>query len=230
MSDVSVMGACESADYSGDRSAVPRASKGLSRREWRRKRWHVLPGCLAFVVRWIPHDRPVALLFNIVATAIAVGWALWARTRFQKIRRSGETDAAANSVVFGYAAFVLLSLWVFPSNPELAMATLATLAWGDAAAAVVGMNLGVRSWPWNPRTTILGTLGFIGAALVTAVTAYHCESALPASWWQSVQVVAPGVFAAAAVESLPWKFDDNLPTALTAWIVLAVVHGGVVGF
>lgn len=214
----------------GSESCSPTLLRGgLSRREWRRKLWHMLPGCLPFVVPLIPHSRPVGTLFNAIATVIAVSWTIWARLRFQRIRRRGESEAAANSVVFGYAVFVLLSLWLFPSHPELAMATLAILAWGDAVATIVGTGLGIRPLPWNSRKTVVGTLGFIAAALPTAVAAYHCESVPPVTWWYSFLVVAPAVLVAAAVESIDWERDDNLPTAFAAWVTVTLMHAGVVG-
>lgn len=95
-----------------------------------------------------------------------------------------------------FAAGIVSTLLLFPSNAAYVGITVATL--GDGIAKVVGKRWGRRSIPFNKPKTVEGTLvGFIVSTLA------GCMYVSP--------LVA--VFAAAvgmAVEALPSPVNDNL--------------------
>jgi uncharacterized protein (TIGR00297 family) len=122
-----------------------------------------------------------------------------------------------------YPLSVLVLIVAFPRRPDIVAAAWGILAFGDGAATVVGTR--VRSWPipWNADKTVAGSAAFVGAGALAG-------GAL--AWWTrpAVSPIPPLLFtlgapalaavAAAGVESIRVRLDDNISVPMTAAIVL----------
>ncbi len=113
-----------------------------------------------------------------------------------------------------YLGGALATLYLFDLEP--ALAGLVILAVGDPAAAIIGKRWGrVRIG----RKSLEGTLAFIACALTAGL--------LFRGFWPEISVVpfAAGVLAAALVELLPLKIDDNLILPPVAALAITVAAG-----
>ena len=111
----------------------------------------------------------------------------------------------ATSVLVGAALLaVLFSL-------PLAASVLAAVLIADAAAALIGRQWGRHAWPGTSHT-VEGSLAFV----VVGCIVWALASGTP------VYVGAPGIVAAAVVESVPLPINDNISVPLAAAAVLTV--------
>ena len=119
----------------------------------------------------------------------------------------------------------------FPRRPDIVAAAWGIMAFGDGAATLVGTRVKSRPIRWNPDKTIAGSAAFIVAGAVAGAAL---------AWWTrpAVSPVPPLLFtlaapalaavAAAGVESIRVRLDDNISVPITAAIVLgglALVDG-----
>jgi uncharacterized protein (TIGR00297 family) len=122
-----------------------------------------------------------------------------------------------------YPVTVLLLILVFWRRLEVAAAAWGILAFGDGMASVVGMGLGERKLPWNPRKSWAGTLSYVafgtlGAGALLQWTAPGRYA--PAFAWAAALAAA---LLAALLESLPEGLDDNLGVPLVSALFLAAL-------
>lgn len=212
------------------------ATRRLDRVELRRRVWHMLPGLLPFLLWYFPHRDPISPTLRGIMIALAVGLGGMILVRFHRIARPGERDRLA--AVAGYAGSVLAMLLLFPGEAELGLTVLAVLAFGDGSATLFGKLLGGPTLPWNRAKTWAGFLAFLAAGVPMASLVYWGEThfnpeALPPGgvpFTAALVCGASAVLAAAVVESLSSRINDNLRVGITAAVTLAVVHGSVVGW
>ena len=206
----------------------------ISRRELRRRFWHMSPGLLPFALWSFPHRDPISptLYWIIGLLAAVVAGSIY--VRFQQVRRTGESDSLA--AVGGYAFSVLLALLAFPGQAEIGLAVLAILAFGDGGATLGGKLLRGRSLPWNEKKSYGGLLSFVVCALPLASVIYwgethNLEAISPGvSYGTALLCTAPAVFACAVIESVRSSVNDNIRVGLMAVIMLATTHAMVIGF
>ena len=180
------------------------------------KRAALHAGSLSFalLLRWMTPQQALlmaaaACVFNLIFLP-----ALW-----PGLFRSGEHNVTSG--IFFYPLAVLLLLAFFPL--PLAAAAWAVMAWGDAAAALVGGAAGRPTLPWNRRKTLAGSLAFIGAALPGACLFLLWTRAPDFSWKFCVAAAVAGALA----ESLPLPVNDNLVVPLAAVLTLGALTGTV---
>jgi uncharacterized protein (TIGR00297 family) len=127
-----------------------------------------------------------------------------------------------------YPLAVLLLILVFPLRLDIAAAAWGILAFGDGAATLVGTRVGGRRLPWNADKTIAGSVGFalFGAAGAIGLAWWTRP---PDSWWFVVLAPIAAAIAAASVESLPVRLDDNLSVPFTAGVVLWIASRMTIG-
>lgn len=130
-----------------------------------------------------------------------------------------------------YPLSVLLLTLAFPARLDIVAAAWAILAFGDGAATLVGRRVRGRRWPWNHEKTIAGTSAFVVCAGVGAIgLACWTRPAVtpPPSWWFEVFGPLSAAVAAALVETIPVRLDDNLsvPAAGAAVLWLASLVTG----
>ncbi|MGE5235894.1 MAG: DUF92 domain-containing protein [Acidobacteriota bacterium] len=200
--------------------------------EGARKLVHAAMGCfglaLPFLAWWEAAACALAaFLFNWIALPRLLGHRL-ASTR------SGASDRG----VLLYPLVVLALVLMFRERLEYAAFGWGVLAFGDAAAGVVGMKWGARALPWNAGKTWAGLGGFLaGAGIGGALLAgWSCAVRYPlgpglttfpgggvAAWGAFWLAIAPVPLVAGAVlESVPHGLDDNILPALTVPLLMAL--------
>ena len=130
-----------------------------------------------------------------------------------------------------YPLSILLLILAFPRRLDIVAAAWGILALGDGAATLVGTRLDGPAIPWNPDKTIAGSAAFVVAGALAGAAL---------SWWTRPAVSplppllftlgapVPAAVAAALVESIRVRLDDNISVPITAAIVLgglALVDG-----
>jgi uncharacterized protein (TIGR00297 family) len=201
----------------GARSAEARMSATHS--EDARKLLHIAMGGLALLLRVLQWWQAAIL------AASAVVFNLWLLRRVTRglVHRPSEANAAIPAGLVFYPTSVLLLLLVLPSRPDIVAAAWGIMAAGDGAATLVGMRSRGARIPWNREKSVTGTLAFvIAGSLAGSFLAWWCRPALmpPPYLWFSVAAPVAAALAAAAVETVPIKLDDNLSVPATAALVL----------
>ena len=156
----------------------------------------------------------VALLFNTVVLPRVGG-----RTLYRPV------DAARGFPlgILLYPLSVLLLILAFRERLDLVAAAWGVLALGDGSATLAGRSLRSAPLPWNRDKSIAGSVAFV---------LFGAFGGIALAWWTRGVVTPPpsAMFvvgapilasaAAALVETLPVRLDDNLSVPVTAGAVL----------
>ncbi|MGH9384579.1 MAG: DUF92 domain-containing protein [Vicinamibacterales bacterium] len=136
------------------------------------------------------------------------------------------TDAGGHraGVIF-YPLSVLILVLVFRSRLDIVAAAWAVMAFGDGTATLAGTWLRGPRLPWNRDKTWSGLVGFVVAGSVGAVamSLWVAPAIAPVpspiiTFWAPIAAT----IAAALVETIPVKLDDNLSVPFAAGLVLAL--------
>ena len=193
----------------------------IASRDWEaaRKSLHIAMGGFALALRYLSWWQ----------AAVLAGMAL-AFNRFLLPRVGGHSLYRRHEVARGHAAGILLYplsilalIFLFPARLDIVAAAWGIMAFGDGFATVTGLAIGGPQLPWNREKTFAGTSALIlcgGAA--GAFLAWWCRPAVmpPPYLWYSLAVPFVAALAAAAVESMPIRLDDNVSVPATAAAVL----------
>ncbi len=193
-------------------------------RTWHRPAIHAGTGLGALLLGVLPH--PWALVCG--GLGILAGWVVLPVSGLdRRLRRPGEPFLGGLRT-YPVAVFGLILLL----PPAEAAAAWAVLAFGDAAAAIVGTHVPGPRLPGHPKATLPGTLAHLlvgwGAAFVLGVAVGSIgRSAGVVDPGPVPTLAATGLAAAAAVfvDVVLRPPDDNLPCAAAAGGVLAAVRG-----
>ncbi len=188
-----------------------------------RKWLHLAPGLLAFGVRDLGQTGALACLTGLLAFNL---W-LFPRLGGSRIwrpeeRRRGE----APGIVLYPVALLILALGC-RGRLEVLAGAWGMLAFGDAAATLVGRRWGRRPLPWNAGKSWVGTLAFSAASWLALVVLVAWTA--PGRYPTAPLLGALGAVAAisAVIESLPWKLDDNVSVTVLGGGALYVALSGV---
>jgi uncharacterized protein (TIGR00297 family) len=200
----------------------------ISRGELLRKTVHMSVGLVAFAVRFLGPGlsalcAAAATLFNFLVLPRIGGKKLW---------RQREAEQGASLGIVLYPFTVLLLILAFWNRLEVAAAMWGILAFGDGMASLVGMTLGRRKLPWNPRKSWAGSLAYVvfgtaGCAVLLLWTAAGTGREYP--WLFATGIALAATLVAAVLESLPLGLDDNLGVPLVSglWLYgLSLTLGG----
>jgi uncharacterized protein (TIGR00297 family) len=111
---------------------------------------------------------------------------------------------------------VLLLVIVFRDRLVYAAVAWAMLAFGDGIATLAGKSVRIGSLPWNPDKSWGGLLAcFAGSAAGGLAVAYWMD-------YRSPVVILIAALAAAIVESLALRVDDNVTVPIAAAVALVV--------
>ncbi len=188
----------------------------LSAGELFRQTVHIGAGFLALALRWVSplHLSWLAatgLCFNAMILPRLGGLGLW--------RREEEWNRRAPGIVL-YPLTVLLLLLIFSRRPEVAAAGWGLLAFGDGAASLAGLAWGRRRLPWNPAKSWAGLTAYwlLGGGAVGVLVQWVAPGDFDGRfvWAMSFGVA----FAAALLESMPSRLDDNLAVPLIGALLL----------
>ena len=174
---------------------------------------HMAMGAFALLLRWLAWWQAVALaagalLFNAFVLP-RIGGAIY---------RPGDRERGVHGILY-YPLAVLLLLLAFPRRPDIAAAAWGILAIGDGLATLAGRAIGGATWPWNREKTLAGSAAFaIGGAAAGVLLAWWCRPAVVPPPSLAFVIAAPiaAAIAAALVETIPVRLDDNLSVAATA--------------
>jgi dolichol kinase len=111
----------------------------------------------------------------------------------RSMKRLGEERISFSPFVLGMG--IILTVLIFPFKP--ATAGLLQLAFGDTAAALVGLRYGKKKLPHSPRKSVEGFLAFFVVAFLLMLYFY------------SIPVSLLLALVGALIESLPAKDWDN---------------------
>jgi uncharacterized protein (TIGR00297 family) len=145
--------------------------------------------------------------------------------------RAGSSDRG----VLLYPLVVLAMILLFRGRMELAAFGWGVLAFGDAAAGVVGQKWGRRPLPWNPGKTWEGTAAFVLAGGVGGLGLLLWHGA-----WRGADLFAigpaaqlgwglaalPALALAGLLESTPHGLDDNILAPAAVPLVAALAWQG----
>jgi uncharacterized protein (TIGR00297 family) len=183
-----------------------------------RKIVHMAMGGFALLLRSIPWWQAAIL------ACAALAFNLTALPRFgRRLYRPHDHLQRFPAGIVLYPVSVLLLILVFPTRLDIAAAAWGTLAIGDGMATLVGKPLGRRRIPWNPSKSVLGTCAFVVCGgLAGSFLAWWCRPAIvpTPSLWFSIAAPLVAALAAAFVETIPIRLDDNVSVPWTAAGVL----------
>ena len=184
-----------------------------------RKLVHVAMGALALLLRFLPWWQAVIL----AASAVCFNMWLLRRVTRGRLHRPSEAEWFAPGIVF-YPASVLLLLLLLPGRPDIVAAAWGIMAAGDGAATLVGRRSRGARVPWNRDKSLAGSVAFVVAGgAAGSFLGWWCRPPVmpPPYEWFSLAAPIVAAIAAAAVETVPIKLDDNLSVpssaALTMW-------------
>ena len=184
------------------------------------RQWvHLGSGAFALLLRYLDWWQAAAfaasaLVFNAVVLPHVGG---------RRLYRPADEARGFPLGILLYPFAVLSLIVIFPSRLDIAASAWAILAFGDGAATLVGQRLRSRPLPWNREKTIAGTAAFV---------ALGCAGGVALAWWTRTSTVpeppllfvfaAPAIAAVAAalVETIPIRLDDNVSVPATAGVVL----------
>jgi uncharacterized protein (TIGR00297 family) len=188
----------------------------------RARQWvHVGSGAFALLLRVLTWWQAAAvaafaLLFNLLVLPRIGGRRLY--------RPIDEVRGFPLGILL-YPLSVLLLIIVFPSRPDVVAAGWGILALGDGAATLVGTRVGGRQLPWNRDKSVAGTVAFVVFGGIGAVAlAWWTRPAVTPLPSMTFTIAAPlaAALAAAMVETIPIRLDDNVSVPATAAVVLWV--------
>ncbi len=195
--------------------------------EYRRQTLHVTMASFALLLRVLTWWQAAlcavaAFLFNLLVLPRIGGAAL---------NRPGDRARGYPLGILFYPLSVLLLILAFPRRLDIVAAAWGILAFGDGAATIVGTRFRSRPLPWNPDKSVGGSLAFaVAGALAGAGLCVWTRPAVsplpPLAFALGAPVLAS--IAAAGVESMRIRLDDNISVPIVAAIVLgglALVDG-----
>lgn len=200
------------------------AAPGLSRRELRRRIWHVTPALLVLPLNFVPHADPLSptlLLIILVAAAVSAGLIF---VRFRRIQRDAEDGRLA--AVAGYAGSVLCTVLLCPDRLEVGLGVLAILAFGDGSATACGNLFGGPVLPWNNSKSVSGLGGFLVIGGCTTCLMYWAETwnpeaqEAPVSLGAAFLLTFPAVVLSGLAESWNSRINDNIRVGVVAAVSL----------
>jgi uncharacterized protein (TIGR00297 family) len=180
---------------------------------------HMTMGVFALLLR----DLPWWLAAVLAGSAIAFNVLVLPQVGGRRFFRPADVARGYPAGILFYPVAVLLLILVFPDRPDIAAAAWGILAFGDGAATMAGRRIGGAPIPWNREKTFAGSIAFtVAGGSAGALLAWWCRPAVdppPAAWFA---LVGPGIaaLAAALVETIPIRLDDNLSVPAAAAGVL----------
>lgn len=177
-----------------------------------RKLVHISFGACALLLRWLPWWGAALM----AASAVVFNLFLLPRMGGKRISEGGR---GYDLGIILYPLAVLALVLAFPDQPAIAGTIWAILAFGDGFATLAGQAIPGPRIPWNSDKSLAGTLGFIMAALPTALfLAYFLG--LNSKLLGVSAVVGLTVIVCAIVETLPLHVDDNFTVPLIGALTL----------
>ncbi len=187
--------------------------------EDRRQLLHIAMGVFALLLRYI------AWWEGVILAGAAIAFNLFALPRIagRHLYRDGESARRYTSGIILYPVSIALLLYMFPDRRDIVAGAWGVLAFGDGMATIVGRHVGGPRIPWNRDKSFAGSAALVlfgGAA--GAFLCWWCRPVIvpPPYAWFTFGAPFAAALAAAAVETIPIKLDDNVSVPIAAASVL----------
>lgn len=180
---------------------------------------HIAFGAAALLLPYLHWYQAVILAAAAVIFNIRV--LKWLTRR--RVHRPAELEQALPAGLVLYPTSVLFLLLMFPLRPDIVAAAWGILAVGDGTATIVGRRYGAAKWTWNPSKSVAGTAALaVAGGAAGAFLAWWCREAVvpPPYIWFSIAAPFAAAIAAAAVETVPIRLDDNVSVPVAAAAVM----------
>ena len=180
---------------------------------------HIAMGSFALLLRYL-HWWQAAVL---AATAVVFNTWLLRRLTRGRLHRPSELNGALPTGIVFYPTSILLLLLLIPSRPDIVAVAWGIMAAGDGAATLVGRRWPGARIPWNREKTLGGTIAFvIAGGAAGSFLGWWCRPAIVPPPFEAFSIFAPliAAIAAAAVETVPIRLDDNLSVPAIAALVM----------
>jgi uncharacterized protein (TIGR00297 family) len=184
------------------------------------RQWvHAGSGAFALALRFLAWWQAALL----AAFALVFNAVLLPRIGGRRLYRPVDEARGFPLGILLYPLAVLTLILMFPSRLDIVAAAWAILALGDGAATLVGRAVRSAPLPWNRDKSIAGTAAFIGLGAIGGVAlAWWTRPAIDPQPSLTFTIVAPilAAVAAAFVETIPVRLDDNISVPAAAAAVL----------
>lgn len=185
------------------------------RKELPRQLFHLVNGIIIALayVRWEREVGVILIFLSFAGLYLSYRYIKSPLHRVEPLLKLLDRDwdrrnlPAKGAIFYGFA--VGFSLLIF--SHDAAIASVTTLAAGDAFSTLVGLSIGRRSIPWNKKLSLEGSFGFMLASLILS------------SFFLPFQMVLVASLCGALVETIPWPIDDNISIPLCVGGVLQVL-------
>lgn len=183
--------------------------------ENRRQLLHMAMGSFALLLRYITWWEAAAL------AGCALAFNLYALPRIAgpHVFRDGEHTRRYSSGITLYPLAILLLICILPARLDIVAAAWGILAVGDGMATILGRYAGGPRIPWNRQKSVAGSAALVlFGGTAGAFLCWWCTPAVvppPFAWFIIAGPFAAAV-AAAAVETIPIRLDDNLTVSTSA--------------
>ncbi|HHT9138440.1 MAG TPA: DUF92 domain-containing protein [Candidatus Wunengus sp. YC60] len=196
--------------------------------ETKRKIEHIVPVVFVLLLRYL--NTWQALLFAFVG----IMYGLFLSRMFVKgafREHEQEKGFSFGKLIYGIMVFILILL--FYKKMYVAGGAWAIMSLGDGCSNIFGKTYGKRKLPWNSEKSWVGSAAFVffgglGAAILmwwvnlsqSPVQIIQGQVQTPLTWSYFLICGFLAALAAAGVESLPLKINDNITVPLTAGLFL----------
>jgi uncharacterized protein (TIGR00297 family) len=184
-----------------------------------RKAVHIAMGGFAVLLRFL------AWWEGAVLAGAAIAFNLFALPRIAgpRLYRAGEVLHRLGSGIALYPVAVLVLLFLLPERRDIVAAAWGILAFGDGMANIVGRRIAGPRIPWNHEKSLAGSLAFaLCGGVAGSFLCWWCRPVIvpPPYLWFSLGMPFLAAAAAAAVETIPVRLNDNLSVSGSAAAVL----------
>lgn len=183
--------------------------------EAKRQYIHVLLFLFAFLLKYLNKFQAVLLVLGLLAFTLLILPKLKAKTHFY---RSTEKVYSQGAIAY----FLVLLILVLVMPPAVVAASWAILALGDGMATLFGQHFKARELPWNKRKTFAGFFAFlIFATFGSLILLKWMIGGI--SYFDALSISFKAALAAAIVESMPVRINDNITVAIVSAVVLSLL-------
>lgn len=179
---------------------------------------HTAMGSFALLLRYLSAWE------GIVLAGAAVAFNLFALPRIAAgLYRPAETRMRFLSGIVLYPTAILLLLFALSDRRDIVAAAWGILAAGDGLATLVGHRVRSARIPWNREKSVAGSAAFVlfGGAAGSALCWWCRATVIPPAYpWFTIWMPFVAAAAAAAVETIPIRLNDNISVPATAAAVM----------
>ncbi len=194
--------------------------------ETKRKIEHIVPVVFAFLLRYL--NTWQALLFAFVGILYGL---FFSKMLVKNAFREQEKGFSFGKLIYGVMVFILILL--FHKTMDIVAGAWAIMSLGDGCSSLFGKAYGKKKLPWNSEKSWVGSASFvffggIGAAILMwwvngnqlPIHDLPGQIQTPVPWFSFLIPAFLASFAAAGIESLPLRINDNITVPLTAGLFL----------